>query len=98
MASKEERHFSKLIGIWTKLRRAKGTLVIAGESPVAVFSSCEVSDCSHARSLRSALVLCLFFKGGVQLPNVNAKCDPHFTRAIWDWKKLLVTERASVAT
>ncbi len=49
MATKEERHFSELIGIWTKLRCAKGTLVIAGESPVAVFGCGEVRDCSHAQ-------------------------------------------------
>ncbi len=49
MASKEECHFTKLIGIWTKLCRAKATFIVARESPIAVFGWGEVRDSSHAQ-------------------------------------------------
>ena len=49
VSSKENYHLSKFIGIRTKLRQAIGALVIARESPIAVFGCDEMRDWFHAQ-------------------------------------------------
>jgi hypothetical protein len=56
VASKDDRHFSKVPGIWTKLCWAKGTFIVARKSSLAVRGCDEVCFFPHAESLCRTLV------------------------------------------
>jgi hypothetical protein len=52
VGSKEDRDFSKVLGVWTKFCFAKGTFVVARESPHAVLGCRELCILPHAQSVR----------------------------------------------